>query len=108
MEDQICFKGWGYREMCLASELLAYFEEHSRPDFIEGDICLGFNSGSGYVYMYGDEGGVGIMENGEIVEFYSCPECGYEGTQWEAVQEGLKNFEDHNGYCSSECEDKNI
>lgn len=55
--------------MCLASDLLKYFEEHSQPDFIEGDICLGFNPDSGEVYMYGSEGGVGIMDGDQLVEF---------------------------------------
>jgi hypothetical protein len=69
-------------------------------------ITLNFNLNSGYVFLSDEDYNVGVLEDKELVQFYNCPQCGFEGTQSQAIDEG-KDFVAHNGYCSKECEDKN-
>ena|ERR1035441_3819938 len=97
---------FGYRELDMAADLLkAYANDKNTVDF--GDnVNVFMNDTSGNVFLSGEEFKVGVLEDGKVVEFYSCPECGNEGTQ----SEGLDNkwdFEKYEGYCSKECYDKN-
>ena len=94
---------FGNRELMIASDLLRAYAEN-RADFLGDNITLNFNSNSGYVFLSDEDYRVGVLADDEnkIVEFFSCPNCGYEGTQEDAKSE-LKDFEANDGYCSEDC-----
>ena len=96
---------FGYREIGIAGELLTAYAEYG-SDFLGDGITLNFNLNSGHVFLSDENYNVGVLEDKKVVQFYTCPECGFEGTQSEATDEG-KDFVAYNGYCSKECEDKN-
>ncbi len=98
---------FGNRELLIASDLLRAYAEN-RADFLGENITLNFNPNSGYVFLSDEDYRVGILADDEnkVVEFFSCPVCGYEGTQEEAKAEG-KDFEGNDGYCSKDCSNEN-
>ncbi|HUD45167.1 MAG TPA: hypothetical protein VMR41_06490 [Patescibacteria group bacterium] len=101
------FSQFGIRELIFAQRLIkAYTEEGA--DFLNSGITINFNTHSGYVFLSDDDYNVGVLDEEEthIVQFFSCPECGYEGTQHDAISEG-KDFNTNDGFCSKECADKN-
>lgn len=96
---------FGYKELYEAGQLLqAYAADGS--DFLYKGVNVFMNKNSGKVFLSDEDMRVGVLEGGRLVEFYSCPECGYEGTQEEAIADN-HNFEAHDGYCSKECEEQN-
>lgn len=91
MEDstliEASFEGFGYREMAMAAELLEAYS-NSPAEFLDQEtlkVCL--NKNSGYVFLSDGEYNVGMMNDGELQQFFSCPECGHEGFK--------DDFEDH-------------
>lgn len=101
------FSQFGIRELIFAQGLLkAYAEEGA--DFLGCGLTLNFNTQSGYVFLSDDDYNVGVLDETEehIVQFYTCPQCGYEGTQHDALTE-KKDFDANEGFCSKECADKN-
>lgn len=100
------FSQFGIRELIFAQLLLkAYAEEGA--DFLGCGLTVNFNLNSGYVFLSDEDYNVGMLDEGEthIVQFYTCPECGYEGTQHDAISEE-KDFNTNNGYCSRICLEK--
>lgn len=102
------FKGWGYRELGMAAELLDTYSDHP-VQWLDGDtLTVNFNLNSGIVFLSDEEYAVGVLEEGatkeknRIVQLFNCPQCGYENTQKGALVEG-KDFEKYDGYCSAEC-----
>lgn len=96
---------FGYRELDMAADLLKAYA-NDKEDFLTGGVNVFMNKNSGNVFLCDEDMNVGVLEDGKIVQFYSCPQCGNEGTQ----EEGKENdwdFEKHNGYCTKVCEDKN-
>ena len=96
---------FGYRELALAGELLNAYAEYG-AEFMGDGLTLNFNANSGKVFLSDEDFNVAVVENERIVQFYSCSQCGNEGTQEEGKAEGW-DFEKFNGYCSEECENKN-
>jgi len=97
---------FGYRELDMAADLLkAYANDKNTVDF-GNNVNIFMNDSSGNVFLSDEDFTVGMLEDGKVVQFYSCPECGNEGTQNEGLEENL-NFEKYEGYCSKECYDKN-
>lgn len=98
---------FGYRELDMAADLLkAYSNGKSDVDFSDG-VKVFMNTNSGNVFLCDEDMTVGVEEVNsdgsiKIVEFYSCPNCGNEGTQKEGLNEGW-NFEKYGGYCSKKC-----
>lgn len=101
------FIDWGFREISMAADLLKLYGDNGCPFLEQQGVSVGYNPESDMVYLFDESGDVAVLEDNHLVQFYTCPECGFEGTQWQAVQEGLRNFEDHNGFCSSECQGEN-
>ena len=101
------FSQFGIRELLLAQFLLKAYAEHG-AEFLESGLTLNFNSSSGYVFLSDADYNVGVLDESEeyIVQFYTCPQCGYEGTQHEAISEE-KDFNSFDGYCSPGCLEKN-
>lgn len=97
---------FGYRELDMAADLLkAYANNKNTVDF--GDnVNVFMNKNSGYVFLSDEDGKTGVLEDDEVVEFYSCGQCGNEGTQSDSEEEGW-DFEKFEGYCSEECFIKN-
>lgn len=96
---------FGYRELDMAADLLKAYA-NDKEDFLGDGVNVFMNKNSGNVFLSDEDFNVGVLEDEKIVQFYSCPQCGNEGTQ----EEGKENdwdFEKYNGYCSKECEDKN-
>ncbi len=98
---------FGIRELMFARLLLQAYLEHG-AEFLGSGLTLNFNTSSGYVFLSDEDYNVGVLDESEeyIVQFYTCPQCGYEGTQHDAINEE-KDFSAFEGYCSIECLDKN-
>lgn len=104
---------YGFRELDEAADLLKAYAANG-SDFLESGVALNLNKNSGYVFLTDENYNVGVMEDGKVVQFYSCPICGYEGTQedalndWTYSQTGKardeKNFIKFDGACSKECQ----
>ncbi len=97
------FSQFGIRELTFAQLLLKAYAERG-ADFLGCGLTVNFNTHSGYVFLSDEDYNVGVLDETEeyIVQFYSCPQCGYEGTQQEAVDNGC-DFVKNDGYCSKKC-----
>lgn len=83
---------FGNREKSMAADLLKAYSNNP-PDFLGDGVTVMFNSHSGYVFLTDEDYNVGVMDNAdkEIVQFFSCGECGNEGTTedgYVAVRDG--------------------
>lgn len=98
---------FGNRELMIASDLLRAYAEN-RADFLGDNITLNFNSNSGYVFLSDEDYRVGVLADDEnkVIQFYSCAQCGYEGTQADALEDN-HDFEKNDGYCSKKCRKEN-
>lgn len=96
---------FGYRELAIAGELLKAYGDNG-SDFLYDGVQVWFNANSGYVFLSDSDFNVGVMEDGKVVQFFTCPECGYEGTQSDAIADD-HDFIMNGGYCSIECYKKN-
>lgn len=99
---------FGYRELDMAGKLLqAYAENPTSVDMTGEGIQIMMNFNSGMVFLTNDEYQVVVLDDeGKLAEFYNCPECGYEGTEKEALEDE-HSFLANEGYCSPECYGKN-
>lgn len=82
---------FGTRELWEAGHLLQCYAENC-PDFLTDGVKVWFNRNSGYVFLSDEDFNVAVIEDwqedGEgnrlkplgLVQFFSCPECGEEGT----------------------------
>lgn len=91
---------FGYREIDLAADLLKLYS-NSPPDFLSDGVAVEFNPNSGMVFLVDEDLNVGVIEDDKLMQFFSCPECGNEGTINDYP------FDKYNGYCSKECEAQN-
>jgi len=96
------FAGWGYRELEMAAELLEAFSDRPVRFLDQSTLTVNISMSSGKVFLSDEDYNVGVMEEGKLVQFYSCPNCDYEGTQDDAKYDD-KDFEKYKGYCSAEC-----
>ena len=101
------FSKFGYVDLRLAVQLLQVYSEKG-ADFLGQGLTVNLNTNSGYVFLSDEDYTVGVLnyKGTAIVQFYSCPECGYENTQEEAEFEE-KDFIRFEGFCSKECFEKN-
>lgn len=95
------FEKWGFKELSEGADLLKLYAK-TGCDFLTDGITLNFNDSSSKVFLSDEDFNVGVEEDGKLVQFFSCPECGFEGTASEAKDEG-KDFEEYQGSCSKEC-----
>lgn len=88
---------FGARERKMAEDLLRAWREHGLPsDFADEDVTVAMNRNSGYVFLTNSEYQTAIETDGRLESFYSCPECGEEGTWSDSI-------EDHGKDGGSEC-----
>lgn len=99
---------FGSRELAIAAQLLEIFAQGG-VTFIGENATLNFNTQSGYVFLSDEDFNVGILDNEgcHVEQFYTCAECGCEGTQDEALGEG-RDFSSYDGFCSKACALKNL
>ncbi|CAN5180867.1 hypothetical protein BH09PAT1_BH09PAT1_3210 [soil metagenome] len=97
------YSQFGYRELEIAGKLLALYAENGSI-FLGSELTVNFNPNSGYVFVLDEDYNVGVFDSsGEnIIQFFSCGECGYEATLEDALIDG-KDFEKYQGYCSKDC-----
>lgn len=94
-------KRFGFKELDEAADLLKAYANNG-CDFLNDGVEVWFNVNSGVVFLSDEDFNVGVLVIGKIVQFYSCPNCGNEGTQKEG-KENKWDFEKYNGYCSKKC-----
>ena len=101
------FSKFGYVDIKLAAQLLKTYVDKG-ADFLGRGITVNLNTSSGCVFLSDEDYNVGVLdeEHGVIVQFFTCLECGYENTQFDAEFDG-KDFMRFNGFCSNECWEKN-
>lgn len=102
------YSKFGYKELEIAGKLLSLYAEYG-ANFLNEGLTVNFNIHSGYVFLSDSDFNVGVLDDSEehIVQFFSCYECSYEGTQEQAENEG-KDFVTYGGFCSKECGLKNL
>ena len=79
---------FGARERRMAEDLLKAWRENGLPaDFADDDVTVAMNTQSGYVFLTNADYQVCMEEGGRLESFYSCPECGEEGTWADSIKE---------------------
>jgi hypothetical protein len=64
---QVNLEGFGFRELDIASKLLAKVSEYGYPrDFSDAGISLAFNTNSGYVFLTNEDCQVLMLENDKL------------------------------------------
>jgi hypothetical protein len=86
---ELCFDGWGMREIEQAKELLVlFFKDHKLMESIN-NLKIGFNDESGYVFLFDGESYDTYMENnGKLEQWLCCSYCGNEGFKEDVCKEG--------------------
>lgn len=69
---------FGYREVGIAAELLKAYSDNP-PRFLGDGVRVWFNMDSGYVFLSDGDYNVGMLNNGKLEQWHSCPQCGHEG-----------------------------
>ena len=83
---------FGYRELQMASELLAAYCKEGKPDFLTDRIKIYMNTESGDVFLSDEDFNVGEMNGDKLEQWFYCPECGHEGFK-EDMKHGENNEE---------------
>lgn len=78
---------FGYRELDMAGDLLKAIKNGLPVDFNDNDITVMFNKNSGMVFLTNSDYQVAILNDDELVSFYSTPYGGLEGTFEELAEE---------------------
>ena len=64
---QVNLEAFGFRELDIASKLLAKVSEYGYPrDFSDSGISLAFNTNTGYVFLTNDDYQVLLLENDKL------------------------------------------
>jgi hypothetical protein len=59
-------------------------------------VQVWFNSNSGYVFLSDEDFNVAMLDNGKLEQWFSCPNCGYEGFKEDMKHgDGDKDCEDY-------------
>jgi hypothetical protein len=73
---------FGYIELHEAGRLLSAFKDkqHDKTRFLSSDgVAVEFNTNSGNVFLVDSNYNVAMMNGDDLEDFFSCPQCGYEG-----------------------------
>lgn len=83
MENTRDLAKFGARERAIAGELLSALHTGNDKTEILGNtgLAVEFNLSTGYVFLVDEEYNVAMMEDGKLVDWITCPECGTEGTR---------------------------
>lgn len=85
-----------------ARDLLKAYAEQRDVSFLGSGLELWISTSTGMVFLEDYEGNMGILQEDKVVQYFSCPGCGYEGTQRAALGEDC-DFIKYQGYCSAKC-----
>jgi len=83
---------FGFREKKLAAELLALYGTLNDDSHLNDGVAVEFNPHSANVFLVDEDYNVAFEFDGKLVDFLSCPNCGYENVAPEFVSE-----------CTDEC-----
>ncbi len=82
MENTRDLAKFGGRERAIAGELLSVL--HTGNDNTKWlnntGLAVEFNLSTGFVFLVDDDYNVALMQDGKLVDWNSCPDCGTEGT----------------------------
>ena len=73
---------FGYREMNMAADLMKAYANNNfkKGNFFGDEVKVFMNANSGSVFLSDSDYRVGILnDEGQVEEWFSCPECGEEG-----------------------------
>lgn len=72
---------FGFRELHLAGELLSAFKtDKDKTKFLTNDgVSIEFNPNSGNVFLVDADCNVALMNEGNLEDWFTCPQCGHEG-----------------------------
>lgn len=76
---ELDLSAFGRRELRMLQSLLKALNEKNETQVFSGVEKIGFNMNSGMVFLVDDNHNVAIEENGSLVDFLTCFECGNEG-----------------------------
>jgi len=71
---------FGMRELAIAGDLLREYS-NGTCDFLTDGVTVEFNPNSGVVFLTDEDYNVGVLEDGALVQFHYCGDCGWEGTE---------------------------
>lgn len=97
---ELDLSNWGRREIRMMQDLLKAHAEKNRTVIFSGIEKIAFNQMSGYVFLVDADMNVAVEENGELLDFVTCPDCGNEGTisevkdEEDCCKEFLKDIEE--------------
>lgn len=68
---------FGNRQLLEVARLI---EEYGNKgaDFLTDKISINLNKNSGYVFLSDEDFNVGMLNNGKLEQWFSCPYCGHE------------------------------
>lgn len=72
---------FGFIELQEAALLLTEYVNTKNNVELGSGVKLEFNQDSGKVFLTDEDCNVAVLEDGDLVNFYWCSECGYEGTK---------------------------
>jgi len=80
---------FGYRELAIAGDLLKAYTDpkNDKTHFIGGGVAIEFNPNSGNVFIVDVEYNVAMLEGENLVDFFSSPYEGKEGSFDELKEE---------------------
>jgi len=98
---------FGNREKEMAGKLLIAYSDNKTTKifdeyFDDDEVTVMMNRNSGNVFLTNSDFQVGMMSDGEIDLFFSCPECGNEGFIDELTTESECCVEYPNNYKEGE------
>ena len=85
---------FGYRELKMAGELLTALSEQG-ADYLTDHVNIFMNTNSGNVFLSDEDFNVAMMNEDKLEQWFSCPECGYEGFKEDMKHEGNKECKEY-------------
>lgn len=83
---ELDLSNWGRREIRMMQDLLKAHAQNNRTVIFSGIEKVAFNGMSGYVFLVDADMNVAVEEDGALVDFVTCFNCGNEGTIAEVKQ----------------------
>ena len=95
---------FGFRELAEAARLLGEYAKDG-AEFLGNGITLNFNTHSGYIFLQDENFEIGMLRDGKVDQWFSCPNCGNEGFDDDKENEAYK-FKFWEGACSKKCKEE--
>ena len=105
------FSHFGYWDLAQARKLLNAYQEQPNAPTLGFGLTVNFNTHSGCFFLSDEDFRVVIFDDeGNLREWYSCPQCGAEGFDGDTHdlngKEAALRFEQYAGYCGKLCSQK--